>query len=169
MVAVLAWAVLRAQHALQPPAPVVARPDTVSTGLHTVRLWFSAANGDSLVSESRDLAESGSLRERVAALVAELAGGSRHGAVSALPPGTRVVHLFLDERGLMTLDLSQSFAAGFRGGSSAEYLAVASLVRTIGANLPEVKKLLLVCGGAPLSSLGGHLPLDRPIDVSDWP
>jgi len=169
LVAVLAWLVVRAQHQFEPPPPVVARPDTVSTGLRTVRLWFSAPNGDSLVSESRDVAESGVMRERVSALVAELALGSRHGAVSALPAGTRAVHVYLDERGLMTLDLSQAFAAEFHGGSGAEYLAVASLVRTIGDNLPEVKQLLLVCGGAPLGSLGGHLPLDRPIDVSDWP
>jgi spore germination protein GerM len=171
VVTVLAWAVLRVQHAMQPPPPpvVTARPDTVSTGLRSVRLWFAAPNGDSLVSEARDLAEAGTMRDRVAALVAELARGSRHGAVSAVPAGTGVLHVYLDERGLMTLDLSQAFAANFQGGTSAEYLAVASLVHTIGANLPEVKKLLLVCGGAPLATLGGHLPLDRPIDVSDWP
>jgi len=69
----------------------------------------------------------------------------------------------------MTLDLSRAFVQGFHGGSTAEYLAIASLVRTIADNVPEVKRLLLVCGGEPLSTLGGHLPLDRPIDVSDWP
>jgi len=69
----------------------------------------------------------------------------------------------------MKLDLSRAFRQDFRGGSSAEYLAVASLVRTLGANLPEVKRVLLVCGGAPIVSLGGHLPLDRPLDVADWP
>jgi hypothetical protein len=80
-----------------------------------------------------------------------------------------VLHVYLDDRGLMTLDLSRAFQQGFHGGSSAEYLAVASLVRTIGANLPEVKRVLLVCGGAPIASLGGHLPLDRPIEVSELP
>ena len=69
----------------------------------------------------------------------------------------------------MTLDLSRAFRQGFRGGSSAEYLAIASLVRTLGANLPELKRVRIVCDGEPISSLGGHLPLDQPLDVSDWP
>jgi hypothetical protein len=46
---------------------------------------------------------------------------------------------------------------------------VASLVRTLGANLPEVKRVLLVCGGAPIATLGGHLALDRPLEVSAMP
>ncbi|MBI1799349.1 MAG: GerMN domain-containing protein, partial [Candidatus Eisenbacteria bacterium] len=69
----------------------------------------------------------------------------------------------------MTLDLSRAFVSGFHGGSNAEYVAVASLVRTLGANLPEVKRVLLVCDGAPIATLGGHLPLDQPFDVQDWP
>jgi hypothetical protein len=66
-------------------------------------------------------------------------------------------------------DLSRSFVRGFRGGCGAEYLAVASLVRTLAANAPEVRRVLFVSGGEPLATLGGHVPLDRPVDVSDWP
>jgi len=67
------------------------------------------------------------------------------------------------------VDLSRSFVQEFRGGAGAEYLAVASLVRTLAANLPGVKRVLLVCGGEPLVTLGGHVPLDRPINASDFP
>jgi hypothetical protein len=35
--------------------------------------------------------------------------------------------------------------------------------------VPEVKRVLIVCGGGPLPTLGGHLPLDRPIEVSEMP
>jgi hypothetical protein len=69
----------------------------------------------------------------------------------------------------MTLDLSGAFRQRFRGGSATEYLAIASLVRTLSANLPEVKRLLVVCGGRPIASLGGHLALDRPLEIGDWP
>ena len=89
--------------------------------------------------------------------------------LAALPAGTAALHVFLDDRGLLTLDLSRAFQHGFRGGSGAEYLAVASLVRTLGANLPEVKRVLIVCGGRPIATLGGHIPLDQPLDVNDWP
>jgi hypothetical protein len=144
-------------------------PDTTTTGLRTARLFFAALGGDTLVAESRDLPETGTLHERVAALIAELDRGPRGAAVATLPAGTTMLHVYLDDRGLMTLDLSRAFVSGFHGGSNSEYLTIASLVRTVSANVPEVKRMLIVCGGEPIATLGGHLPLDQPLDVQDWP
>ena len=169
-IAVLAWAAWRWRAAPKgSETNEGARPDSVSAGFKAASLYFASPSGDSLVSEAREMVEAQSLHERVAALVSELDRGPSGGGVAALPAGTSVLHVYLDDRGLMTLDLSRAFQKGFRGGSSAEYLAVASLVRTMGANLPEVKRVLLACGGEPLASLGGHLALDRPIEVSELP
>jgi spore germination protein GerM len=167
--AVLAWAAWRFSVVGAPPVPAPARPDSVTTGLRAARLFFASPDGDSLVSESRDLAESGLLHERVASLISELARGPRGSAVTALPAGTTLLHVYLDDRGLMTLDLSNSFARGFRGGATSEYMAIASLIRTLGANVPEARRVLIVCGGQPITTVGGHLPCDQPFDVQDWP
>jgi hypothetical protein len=148
-------------------SPVAA--DTTRAGVRSVELYFAAENGDSLVREERELVEPATFRERVVTLVTELDRGPRGRGVAALPAGTSVLHVYLDDRGLLTLDMSGSFRQGFRGGATAEYLAIASLVRTLGANLPEVKHVLVVCAGRPIATLGGHLPLDRPLDVADWP
>ena len=121
------------------------------------------------MSESRELPESATLHERVAALVGELDRGPTGAGVAALPPGTSLLHVYLDDEGLMTIDLSRAFQQGFRGGAGSEYLAVSSLVRTLAANIPEVKRVRIVCGGEPIATLGGHLPLDRPLDVSEMP
>jgi spore germination protein GerM len=168
IVAVLAWAVWRLSAPERAGAPLPARPDSMSTGLRAARLFFAAPSGDSLVSESRDLPESGTLHERVASLIAELVRGPRGTAVGLLPPGTLLLHVYLDDRGLMTLDLSSEFLSGFRGGSTAEGLTIASLVRTLSANVTETRRLQIVCAGEPIPTLGGHLPLDRPLDVQDW-
>lgn len=149
--------------------PPVANADSTAAGVRSVRLYFAAPGGDSLVAELREVLEAATVHERVAGLVVELDRGPRSGGIAALPAGTAVRHVFLDDRGLLTLDLTRAFQQGFRGGSGAEYLAVASLVRTLGANLPEVRRVLIVCGGRPLATLGGHLPLDQPLDVNDWP
>jgi spore germination protein GerM len=147
--------------------PPVALADTVGAGLRAVQLWFAAPSGDRLLAESRELPESATLHDRVAALVAELDRGPTGAGVAAVPPGTSLLHVYLDDEGLLTLDLSRAFQQGFRGGADAEYLAVASLVRTLAANVPGVKRVLIVCGGEPIATLGGHLPLDRPIDVTE--
>jgi spore germination protein GerM len=168
--AVLAWAGTRWLALRRPPDDVATiEPDSLGTGFKAARLFFASADGDGLVSESRELPESASLRERAASLVAELDRGPAGGGVAALPPGTSLLHVYLDDEGLLTVDLSRAFQQGFRGGSSAEYLAVSSLVRTLGANLPDVRRVLIVCGGSPIPTLGGHLPLDRPFDVPELP
>lgn len=155
-------------HARRAPAggPVVA--DTTPTGVRAATLWFADAGGDSLVPESRERVERESLHERVSDLVAALDQGPSRRGLATLPPGTSVLHVYLDDRGLLVLDLSRAFQQGFHGGSRAEELAIGSLVRTLASNVPEVQHVLVTCGGAPLASLGGHVPLDRPLDVHDW-
>jgi hypothetical protein len=170
VIAVLAWLAYNwTRRSAHPPKMEAAVADSAVAGVKAARLFFGAANGDSLVAESREMIEATGLHDRVAALVAELDRGPRARGVAVLPAGTSVLRVFLDDRGLMTLDLSGAFRQRFRGGASAEYLAVASLIRTIGANIPEAKQVLIICAGRPLATLGGHLPLDRPLDVADWP
>lgn len=169
VVATLAWAGWRWLRPGISPLPAGNAADSSTAGVRSARLYFASPTGDSLVVEPRELVEAAGLHDRVAALIAELDRGPRGGGVAALPAGTSVLHVFMDERGLLTLDLSRAFQHGFRGGAGAEYLAIASLVRTLGANLPEVRRILIVCGGQPLQTLGGHLPLDQPLDIIDWP
>jgi hypothetical protein len=146
-------------------AAAAAAPDTAQAGMRAMTLWFASADGDSLVAETRELPEQEGLHARVAALVAALDQGPARRGVAVLPAGTTVLHAYLDDRGLLTLDLSRAFQQGFRGGTTAEDLAVGAIVRTIGDNVPEVRRILFTCGGAPLVTLGGHVPLDRPVGV----
>ena len=165
----VAWAGWTFVVAPRRAAVAPAATDSSTAGYRAVRLFFASPGGDHLISESRELSESATLHERVAALVSELDRGPAGPGVAALPPGTSLLRVFLDADGLMTVDLSRAFQQGFKGGTGAEYLAIASLTRTLAANVPEVKRVLIVCGGEPIATLGGHLPLDRPIDVSEMP
>jgi spore germination protein GerM len=170
ILAVLAWAAWR--WSVRSGEVTVVDPaasDTAGTGFRSARLWFVARSGDSLVSEPREIIEQTGLHERVAALLDELVRGPTGAGLTLLPAGTTLRHAYLDERGLLTLDLSGAFRSGFRGGAGAEELALATLLRTLGDNLPEVRRVTIVCEGTPLVSLGGHLPLDRPLDLAEWP
>ena len=156
------WRVWGARHAA--PAPGGGAPDSALAGLRPAVLWFADPGGDSLVSEMRELPEQEGLHGRVSLLVDALARGPERGGLAVLPTGTAVLHVYLDDRGLLTLDLSRAFTQGFHGGSREEDLILGSLVRTLGANVPEANRVMFTCAGSPLLSLGGHLPLDRPID-----
>ena len=150
-------------------SPIPEVPDSTSAGVRAVTLWFASPEGDSLTAEPRELAEVSELHARIAALVAALAQGPEQGGARTLPEGTTLLHAYLDDAGLLTLDLSRAFRQGFQGGARVEELTLGSLVRTISANIPEAKRIRIVCAGAELSSLGGHFPLDQPLDPDDWP
>ncbi len=149
--------------------PPDAGSDSTSVGLRAATLWFASPDGDSLVAEAREMPEETAVHERVAALVAALAQGPRLGGVRTLPAGTLALHVYLDESGLLTLDLSRAFRQAFTGGARAEELALGSLVRTLAFGVPETKRIRIVCGGVALATLGGHFPLDQPLDPDDWP
>ena len=102
------------------PEPLPVAPDTTETSVRSAALWFASADGDSLVMEPRDLAEQGDLHARLAALVASLEQGPRGDGERTLPQGTALLHDYLDETGLLTLDLSPPFRQGFQGGARVE-------------------------------------------------
>jgi spore germination protein GerM len=166
LVAATGWAGWREVRRRADRAAIAAAvPDTTQAGMRAVTLWFASTDGDSLVAEARELQEQDGLHERVASLVAALDQGPAHRGVAVLPAGTSVLHAYLDDRGLLTLDLSRSFQQGFHGGTRAEDFAIEAVVRTLRDNVPEVQRVLFTCGGAPLATLGGHVPLDQPIGV----
>jgi len=169
VIAMLAWFLWQRASAPRPAATVTTLADSTRAGLKAVRLYFAAPDGDSLVSERREMVDAGNLHDHAAALVRALDRGPQGPGVAALPAGTALMHAYFDEHGLLTVDLSRAFQQGFRGGSSAEYLAIASLVRTLSTNLPRVERVRILCGGEPMTTLGGHLPLDRPIVVDHLP
>lgn len=148
-------------------APAGAPADTAQAGMRSITLWFADAGGDSLVSESRAVVEQAGLHDRVSQLVDALARGPEKRGIAVLPAGTSLVHVYLDDRGLLVLDLSRAFQQGFRGGSREEDLIVGSLRRTLGANVPEARRVRFTCGGAPIGSLGGHVPLDQPLELRE--
>jgi hypothetical protein len=151
-----------------PTVPPPVWSDTSGVVVRSVTLWFGSSTGDSLVGEVRELPELTGVHERAAAAVTALEQGSRAGGARVIPAGTSVIHAYLDDSGLLTLDLSRPFRQGFGGGARTEELAIASLVRTVSAFVPEAKRIRIVCGGAAFPSLGGHFPLDRPLDPEDW-
>ena len=167
---VRAWVAVRLAHRAPNVAPNAASPaDSSATGFQTVTLYFAAPSGDSLVEESRSVIAQTDLHARIASLVDALARGPSATGLALVPAGTAVVHAYLDDRGLLTLDLAAPFRDEFRGGATAELLAVGSIVRTLAANVPEAQRLQLACGGQPLPSLDGHVPLDQPLDLAHWP
>ena len=139
-------------------------PEEGSAGRRiSVRLYFEAPDRDGLLPEEREIAFSPDLAGQLRTVVEELAKGSTTGLLATLPPGTRVLEVFVQARGVAHVDLSAEAGAGLPGGSRAELFTVYSIVNTIVTNFPSVSRVRILVDDRPLTSLGGHVDLSRPL------
>ena len=129
----------------------------------SVRLYFEAPDREGLLPEEREVAFSADLPRQLRTVVEELAKGSTTGLVSTLPAGTRVLEVFVQARGVAWVDLSSEATSNLPGGSRAEMLTVYSVVNTIVTNFPAVSRVRIVVNDQPVTSLGGHVDLSRPL------
>lgn len=137
--------------------------DAASRGRRiSVRLYFEAPDREGLLPEEREVAFSPDLAQQVRTVVEELAKGSTTGLLPTLPPGTRVLEVFVQARGVACVDLSAE-AMALPGGSRGELITVYSVVNTIVTNFPAVSRVQIVVDDKPVTSLGGHIDLSRPL------
>jgi len=141
-----------------------------AVGLRSVVLYFADPSAEGLVTERREIPAGAVLEERVEATLRALAAGpDQQGALPILPREARVVQSFYDEEdGVLYVDFNTALVTQQPGGSAAEYYSISALVRTLGANFPEVTAVQILVDGQPVDSLAGHFDTSRPLDVATW-
>jgi spore germination protein GerM len=135
----------------------------------TVTLFFAAPDGSGLSAETRELSLPADPGDRLRVLVKELASGPTAGGARALPPGTALRAVYsLDNGETMCLDFTRDLKDASGGGSTGEYLALGSILETVRANLPSVKRVQILVEGRSVETLAGHYDISRPLDLDDW-
>lgn len=168
ILAVVGLGAWRLAHREPPDTALASGEQTLPRGTRSVTLFFASAAGDTLVAEERQVLEPERVTDTVRALIEELVRGpSVIGARALFPRGVSVRHVFFDESGNVFVDFSSDLRR-FRGGSTPEYLLLASLVRTLSSNLPTITSVTLTLDGKPVPTLAGHFSLEGPLAVSDW-
>ena len=116
-----------------------------------------------LVAERRDVALPGNRAGALAIVERELFKGSANAAVPRLFPGDTVVRgAFLLPEGIAFVDLGgPTLTQGWGTGSHEELMATYSLVQTVVANFPEVRRVRMLVNGQPAETLAGHVSLAR--------
>ena len=152
------------------PAAEEARPAREDEGAGraertiNVKLFFQAADRPGLVMEERTVPFSSDLGTQLKAVVSELIQGSKSGLVATLPPETKVLEVFVSARGVAYVDLSKEASSG-TAGSHDELLSVYSIVNSLTANFPAVKRVQILVDDRPVETLAGHVDLTRPLSA----
>jgi hypothetical protein len=145
--------------ALEEPLP---EPDVLAERRINVRLYFETIRSDGLFAEERTIAFSDDLAQQIRILVEELIAGSETGLQPTLPAETRVLEVFVTGRGVAYVNLSGE-ATSLPGGSRSELHTVYSVVNSVVANFPAVRRVQILVEDRMVSSLGGHVDLSRPL------
>jgi hypothetical protein len=162
------WFITRPGDMPEPPAPK--RVESVPEGTRNVTLYFADAEEPTIRPETRELAVGRRLDEQVHQVVeALIAGPSSPERIGAIPPGTQLLSVMVDaDSGTVYLDFSSELVAAHPGGSAAEYCTVASIVRTVGENFPELQQVQLLVDGSQVESIAGHVRADQPFFIREW-
>jgi hypothetical protein len=83
--------------------------------------------------------------------------------VTAIPNGTRLRAIYVDDDGDAFVDLSRDVSTAHPGGAVDELLTVYSVVNAITTNLPAVRAVQILVDGHEVDTLAGHVDLRRPL------
>ena len=140
-------------------APVVAVPPSAA---REVILYFSSADGQTLLAESRQIADCELDEDCMTRTVQALISGSTQDMVPILPSRTRLLGLTVDGS-LVQVDFSQDLIDAHPGGTQSELLTVYGLADTLTVNFPHLRQVQILVESAPVTTLKGHVDLRRPV------
>ena len=129
-----------------------------AVGSQKVVLFF-VADGSSLGRESRDIEPCADKTECLRDVLEELFSGPVSDLNDAMPEGAMInsVQVYGD---MAVIDVNSNFASEMPSGSSAEMMAVYSIVNTVSANFPQINSV-------KLNVEGDRNKVLRHIDLSD--
>ena len=133
------------------------QPNNGTTQLAT--LYFPALNEGKIMAESRSITWAQTDADRVRQIVLALAEGSHQGYGRVLPASTTVRAVFLAADGTAYVDLSNDILSDFEPGIQSETLTIYSIVNSITANIPSVKRVQFLIQGQEVETLDGHADL----------
>ena len=151
-----------------PAAPLYEQTDPPMT----VKVFFPGMQEDIILSgEDQTIRRSAELANRARQILQKLLEGPKTaGLYPSLPKDTKLQEVFIDGMGLAYVDFSSPISANHPGGMLNEQATVYSIVNSLTYNLPEIRQVKILVGGAEKETLAGHcllLPLGMDLSITD--
>jgi hypothetical protein len=125
-----------------------------------VKLFFaSASNTGALDPVEIELPLSADPIQRSRQLVDALIQSPPSAAQRTLPADASLLAFYLLPDGTAIADFSDSLSTGTPSGLLSEQLAVNSIVQTLAASVPQIRRLKILLHGQEVDTLSGHLDL----------
>jgi hypothetical protein len=138
-----------------------------------VKVFFpgSTAGDVILQAEEQMIFRSAELTNRAKQVLQKvLEGPVTPGLFPSVPKDTKLLEVFIDDAGVAYVDFSDPLSANHRGGMLNEQATVYSIVNSLTYNLPEIRQVKILVGGAEKETLAGHLlllPLELDLSITN--
>jgi spore germination protein GerM len=127
------------------------------------RLYYVSNDGTKLSGVDREVSYADGAAAQAQQIVAAQLAPASAPLVSAIPGGTTLRAVYLDEKGAAFVDLSREVSSAHTGGSQDELLTVYSIVNVVTANLPAITSVQVLIDGKEVDTLAGHIDLRKPL------
>lgn len=107
--------------------------------------------------------------ERSRQLLQELIANPPTPDQRTLPPSTTLLGFYILPDGTAVADFSESLASELPSGILSESMAVNSIVKTLAANVPQLRRLKILIHGQEVNTLAGHVDLTGFFDLNPAP
>ena len=156
---VAVWLFSSGREQVKVPQPEVAEVEQLS---REVLLYFADSEGLYLVSEYRQIEGCEEDSECIGELFSALVAGPQGNLLPILPAQAKVLGVELRDD-LAVVDFNSAFVHSHPGGSLSELLTVYGLVNSLAVNFSYLKQLQILVEGKPVTSLKGHVGLEKPV------
>lgn len=139
-----------------------------------VKVFFPVARENAILSaEDQTIFRSAELANRARQILRKILEGPKtEGLYPSIPTDTKLQEVFIDDAGLAYVDFSNPISANHPGGMLNEQATIYSIVNSLTYNLPEIRQVKILVGGAEKETLAGHcllLPLEMDLSITDVP
>jgi hypothetical protein len=137
-------------------APIVTPTDV---NVNARMFWASSKQPGALEGVDIKLPLSADPVQRSMQLINALVSAAPSAAQRTLPPDTTLLAFYLLPDGTAIADFADTLAAGTPSGILSEQLTVESIVQTLAAGVPQIRRLKILLHGQETDTLAGHLDL----------
>ena len=149
-----------------PPLPTAANPSDIPPEPQEVNLFLLDATALTLVPVKTERRLHIELAKRLNQVVTALIQETPPNFRNTIPRGTVLNEVYIDSQQTAYLDFSSHLIDGHIGGTTAEFLTVTAILRTVFDAFPDdIKQIQILVGGEEVETIAGHLNLSQPLHL----
>lgn len=147
-----------------PPPPAAAYPSEVLPEPQDLNIFLLDSTAMMLVPVKIERLLHRELTQRLNQVVTALIQETPPNFRNTIPRGTELNEVYIDSQQTAYLDFSTHLTDGHIGGTTAEFLTVTAILKTVFDAFPdEIKQIQILIDGKEIETIAGHLNLSQPL------